>query len=68
MKQLYIIIIFFITISVEKTLNNGIDKASIFCNLYYYILILCVCMSVRPFINSAPGHDTNLKPVSLGPV
>ncbi len=33
-------------------------------NLYYNILILCVWS----FIDSAPGHDIDLRPVSLEPV
>jgi hypothetical protein len=37
--------------------------------LYYNILIpyvcLSVCLSVWPFIDSAPEHDTDMRPVSL---
>jgi hypothetical protein len=39
-------------------------KESVNKNLYYNILIL----SVRPAIDSAPGHHTDLRPVSLEPV
>ncbi len=39
-----------------------------FYNLYYNILILCVCVCVWPAIDSAPGHHTDTRPVSLEPV
>jgi hypothetical protein len=36
-------------------------------NLYYNIQNLFVCVSVWTFIGSAPGHDRDLRPVSLEP-
>ncbi len=36
--------------------------------LFYNILILCVCVCVWPAIDSAPGHHTDMRPVSLEPV
>jgi hypothetical protein len=37
-------------------------------NLYYNIVILCVCVCVWQAIDSVPGGHTDIRPVSLEPV